>query len=170
MNNNYVNGVTNMFDKITIPYESVMLFNIVKLKENVTIEDVEGLIGEMCFVVKNNYPGFRAGQVFKYSGFISDEGSVGDFGKEGNHIAIVTYWDSFEEQGSDPDLPMLECPAGHLLGKSPCMHPFCTELSAAAPLRRRAANRRAAGRSARQVASNITRTPRISQATCTGDG
>ena len=49
---NYVNGVTNMFDKITIPYESVMLFNIVKLKENVTIEDVEGLIGEMCFVVK----------------------------------------------------------------------------------------------------------------------
>ena len=45
-----------MFDKITIPYESVMLFNIVKLKENVTIEDVEGLIGEMCFVVKNNYP------------------------------------------------------------------------------------------------------------------
>ena len=86
-----------MFDKITIPYESVMLFNIVKLKENVTIEDVEGLIGEMCFVVKNNYPGFRAGQVFKYSGFISDEGSVGDFGKEGNHIAIVTYWDSFEE-------------------------------------------------------------------------
>ena len=86
-----------MFDKITIPYESVMLFNIVKLKDNVTIEDVEGLIGEMCFVVKNNYPGFRAGQVFKYSGFISDEGSVGDFGKEGNHIAIVTYWDSFEE-------------------------------------------------------------------------
>ena len=94
---NYVNGVTNMFDKITIPYESVMLFNIVKLKKNVTIEDVEGLIGEMCFVVKNNYPGFRAGQVFKYSGFISDEGSVGDLGKEGNHIAIVTYWDSFEE-------------------------------------------------------------------------
>ena len=86
-----------MFDKISIPYESVMLFNIVKLKKNVTIEDVEGLIGEMCFVVKNNYPGFRAGQVFKYSGFISKEGSVGDFGEEGNHLAIVTYWDSFDE-------------------------------------------------------------------------
>ena len=68
---------------------------MLSLRKNVTIEDVEGLIGEMCFVVKNNYPGFRAGQVFKYSGFISDEGSVGDFGKEGNHIAIVTYWDSF---------------------------------------------------------------------------
>ena len=51
----------------------------------------------MCFVVKNNYPGFKAGQVFKYSGFISDEGSVGDYGEEGNHIAIVTYWDSFKE-------------------------------------------------------------------------
>ena len=86
-----------MFDKISIPYESVMLFNIVKLKENVTIEDVEGLIGEMCFVVKNNYPGFRAGQVFKYSGFISKEGSVGDLGEEGKHLAIVTYWDSFDE-------------------------------------------------------------------------
>ena len=86
-----------MFDKITIPYGSVMLFNIVKLKKNVKIEDVENLIGEMCFVVKNNYPGFRAGQVFKYSGFISDEGSVGDYGDEGKHIAIVTYWDSFKE-------------------------------------------------------------------------
>jgi hypothetical protein len=86
-----------MFGKISIPYDSVMLFNIVKLKKNVTIEDVEGLIGEMCFVVKNNYPGFKAGQVFKYSGFISDEGSVGDYGEEGNHIAIVTYWDSFKE-------------------------------------------------------------------------
>ena len=86
-----------MFGKISIPYESVMLFNIVKLKENVTIEDVEGLIGEMCYVVKSNYPGFRAGQVFKYSGFISKEGSVGDLGEEGNHLAIVTYWDSFDE-------------------------------------------------------------------------
>jgi len=86
-----------MFDEIRIPYNSVMLFNIVKLKKNVTIEDVEELIGEMCYVVKNKYPGFKAGQVFKYSGFISDEGSVGDIGEEGNHIAIVTYWDSFKE-------------------------------------------------------------------------
>ena len=36
-----------MFGKISIPYESAMLFNIVKLKENVTIEDVEGLIGNV---------------------------------------------------------------------------------------------------------------------------
>ena len=86
-----------MFNKISIPYNTVMLFNIVKLKKNVLIDDVEELIGEMCNVVKNNYSGFRAGQVFKYSGFISDEGSVGDIGKEGNHLAIVTYWDSFEE-------------------------------------------------------------------------
>ena len=86
-----------MFDKITIPYGSVMLFNTVKLKDNVKIDEVENLIGEMCFIVKDNYPGFRAGQVFKYSGFISDEGSIGDYGDEGEHIAIVTYWDSFKE-------------------------------------------------------------------------
>ena len=41
-----------MFNKISIPYNSVMLFNIVKLKKNVLIEDVEELIGEMCYVVK----------------------------------------------------------------------------------------------------------------------
>ena len=52
------NGEVQMFDKISIPYESVMLFNIVKLKPNVSVEDVEGLIGEMCYVVKENYPGF----------------------------------------------------------------------------------------------------------------
>ena len=86
-----------MFDKISIPFNSVMLFNIVKLKKNVKTEDVEELIGEMCYVVKKNYSGFKAGQVFKYSGFISDEGSIGDIGEEGNHIAIVTYWDSFKE-------------------------------------------------------------------------
>ena len=51
----------------------------------------------MCYVVKSNYPGFRAGQVFKYSGFISKEGSVGDLGEEGKHLAIMTYWDSFNE-------------------------------------------------------------------------
>ena len=91
------NGEVQMFDKISIPYESVMLFNIVKLKPNVSVEDVEGLIGEMCYVVKENYPGFLAGQVFKYSGFISKEGSVGSYGEEGKHLAIVTYWKSFAE-------------------------------------------------------------------------
>lgn len=42
----------SMFDKITIPYESVMLFNVVQLKEGVDIEHVEEHIGYMCNVVK----------------------------------------------------------------------------------------------------------------------
>ena len=48
-------------------------------------------------IVKNKYKGFLAGQVFEYAGFVSKEGSVGDLGPEGNHIAIITYWSSFEE-------------------------------------------------------------------------
>lgn len=87
-----------MFTDITVPYDSVMLFNILKLKEGVTVEDVELALGEMCNVVKNTYgnDGFYAGQVFKYAGFISDEGSVGSTDEVGDHIAIVTYWKDFE--------------------------------------------------------------------------
>ena len=89
-----------MFKTIQIPYDSVMLFNIVKLKSGVDIDDVEMAMGEMCNTVKNNYGdengGFIAGQVFKYTGFISDEGSVGSTDVEGPHCAIVTYWKSFE--------------------------------------------------------------------------
>ena len=59
--------------------------------------DVEEHLGTMCNIVKNKYKGFLAGQVFEYAGFISKEGSVGDYGPEGNHIAIITYWSSFDE-------------------------------------------------------------------------
>ena len=90
-----------MFHPIKIPYDSVMLFNKVKLKEGVTIEDVEMALGEMCNVVKNTYGnekgGFIAGQVFKFSGFISDEGSVNNPSSEDEHIAIITYWKSFDQ-------------------------------------------------------------------------
>jgi len=90
-----------MFGSIEVPFESVMLFNIVKLKAGVEVDDVELAVGDMCNTVKNNYGnengGFIAGQVFKYAGFISDEGSVGDAGDEGEHIAIVTYWKSFDQ-------------------------------------------------------------------------
>jgi hypothetical protein len=89
-----------MFKTVQIPYESVMLFNIVKLKSGVDIDDVEMAMGEMCNIVKNNYSdengGFIAGQVFKYSGFISDEGSIGNNDKESEHCVIITYWKSFE--------------------------------------------------------------------------
>jgi hypothetical protein len=90
-----------MFHPISIPFESVMLFNIVKLKPDVDFDDVELALAEMCNVVKNTYGdddgGFIAGQVFKYAGFISEQGSVGDTSSEGDHIVIVTYWKSFEQ-------------------------------------------------------------------------
>lgn len=98
-----------MFGPIEIPFGCVMLFNVVDLKEGVSIEDVELALGEMCNVVKETYGneqgGFIAGQVFKYAGFISDEGSVGDAPGDGKsdakikqgEVAIVTYWSSFEQ-------------------------------------------------------------------------
>ncbi len=91
-----------MFDPISIPYGCVMLFNVVDLKEGVTAEDVELAMGEMCNVVKNTYGndegGFIAGQVFKYTGFLSTEGSFSDKPKiKQGEIAIVTYWKSFDQ-------------------------------------------------------------------------
>ena len=90
-----------MFGPVTIPFGSKMLFNAVKLKPGVTIEDVELAIGEMCNVVKETYGGekggFIAGQVFRFSGFISAEGSIGAAPAAEEHYVIVTYWRSFEE-------------------------------------------------------------------------
>jgi len=102
-----------MFGEITIPSDAVMLFNIVKLKPGVTIEDVELEIGEMCNVVKSTYGnedgGFIAGQVFRYSGFISDAGSVNADSEAEQHYAIVTYWNSFSQhEASHLDQAFLE--------------------------------------------------------------
>jgi len=89
-----------MFEAISIPFGAKMLFNTVKLKPGVSRDDVEIAIGEMCSAVQNAYGGanggFLAGQVFKFSGFVSDEGSLGATRAE-DHVAIVTYWRSFEE-------------------------------------------------------------------------
>jgi len=89
-----------MFDAISIPFGAKMLLNTVKLKPGVSMDDVEIAIGEMCNVVKGAYGGdkggFIAGQVFKFSGFVSDEGSLGKTVAE-DHVAIVTYWRSFKE-------------------------------------------------------------------------
>ena len=98
-----------MFAPIEIPFGCVMLFNVVDLKDGVTVEDVELVLGEMCNVVKNTYGddngGFIAGQVYKYSGFVSEEGSIGE-PPSGNEVAarikqgelaIVTFWQSFEQ-------------------------------------------------------------------------
>ena len=90
-----------MFDAISIPFGSKMLFNTVKLKPGVQMEDVELALGEMCNTVKNTYGGdkggFIAGQVFKFSGVASSEGSLTAPKGADDHIVIVTYWRSFEE-------------------------------------------------------------------------
>lgn len=90
-----------MFGPLTVPFGAVMLFNVVKLKEGVTQSDVELAMGEMCNVVKNTYGddegGFIGGQVFKYTGFVSEEGSFDSGQLTDDHIAIVTYWKSFEQ-------------------------------------------------------------------------
>ena len=90
-----------MFDPITIPFGSVMLYNVVKLKKGVSTEDVEMAIGEMCNVVKNTYGndegGFIGGQVYEYGGFVSEQGSFDPDKKTDDHIVIMTYWQSFEQ-------------------------------------------------------------------------
>jgi hypothetical protein len=90
-----------MFEPISIPFGAKMLLNTVKLKAGVDMDDVELALGEMCNVVKDTYGGdkggFIAGQVFRFSGFLSDEGSLGAARAADDHIAIVTYWRSFDE-------------------------------------------------------------------------
>ncbi len=98
-----------MFHPIEIPFGCVMMFNVVDLKDGVTVEDVELALGEMCNVVKNTYGddkgGFIAGQVYKNSGFVSPEGSVspknaapsGAEKIKAGELAIVTFWKSFEQ-------------------------------------------------------------------------
>lgn len=90
-----------MFEPLAVPFGAKMLFNTVTLKPGVSMEEVELAIGEMCNVVKNTYGGekggFLGGQVFKFSGFASEEGSLGGVKPADAHVAIVTYWRSFEE-------------------------------------------------------------------------
>lgn len=88
-----------MFGSIEVPYGCKMLYNVIKLKEGVTLDEVEIKLGEMCNVVKNHYKndGFIAGQVFKFDGFVSKEGSMSLSSTTEDHIAIITYWKSFEQ-------------------------------------------------------------------------
>ncbi len=90
-----------MFGPITIPYGAKMLFNTMKLKPGVSFEQVELAVGELCMTVKQVYGGkkggFIAGQVFKFSGFVSDEGSLSESRTADEHYVIVTYWHSYED-------------------------------------------------------------------------
>ena len=89
-----------MFGPISIPYGAKMLFNTVTLKPGVSFDQVELAFGELCMAVKTAYGsqngGFIAGQVFKFSGFVSDEGSLAESRTADEHYVIVTYWRSFE--------------------------------------------------------------------------
>ena len=89
-----------MFGPITLPFGAKMLFNTVTLKPGVNFDDVEIAVGEMCMVVKETYGGdkggFLGGQVFKFSGFISDQGSLTESKTADAHYAIITYWKTFE--------------------------------------------------------------------------
>jgi len=99
-----------MFLPIKIPYGAKMLFNVVRLKPEYTIDDAEMAMGEMCNVVKETYQGpggFIAGQVFKTAGIVSEEGSLGGADNINHediagiltreHLVIITYWNSFEQ-------------------------------------------------------------------------
>ncbi|MBI5430544.1 MAG: hypothetical protein HY938_08820 [Nitrosomonadales bacterium] len=90
-----------MFSPVSIPFGAKMLFNTATIRPDVDFEDVELALGEMCNVVKDTYGGekggFIAGQVFRFSGFVSDEGSLSASRTAEKHIAIVTYWASFEQ-------------------------------------------------------------------------
>jgi len=89
-----------MFGPITIPFGAKMLLNTVKLKPGVNFDQLEMAVGEMCMVVKQTYGGdqggFIAGQVFRFSGFVSEKGSLNNAQAADEHYAIVTYWKSFE--------------------------------------------------------------------------
>jgi hypothetical protein len=94
-----------MFGPISVPFGVKLLFNTVKLKPGVTIDDVELALAEMCNVVKETYGnergGFVAGQVFRFAGFLSAEGSLGSGATAAaapdHDLVIATYWRSFEQ-------------------------------------------------------------------------
>lgn len=90
-----------MFGPITIPFGAKMLLNTVKLKPGVNFDQLELAVGEMCMVVKQTYGGdqggFIAGQVFRFSGFVSEQGSLNTAQEADEHYVIVTYWKSFAD-------------------------------------------------------------------------
>ena len=44
-----------MFEALSVPFGARMLFNTVKLKPGVTMDDVELAVGEMCNVGQDTY-------------------------------------------------------------------------------------------------------------------
>jgi hypothetical protein len=96
-----------------VPFGVKMLFNTFKLKPGVEMDDVEVTLAEMGSVVKETYGGdkggFVAGQVYRFSGFVSDKGSLGATQGADHDIVIVTYWRSFvEHERSHADVAFRE--------------------------------------------------------------
>lgn len=81
-----------MFQSVSIPFGAKMLFNTLKVKAGVGFDDVELALGEMCNVVKNTYGGdkggFICGQVFRYSGFVSAQGSLSESRVADEHLVM----------------------------------------------------------------------------------
>ena len=82
-----------MFGPITLPFGAKMLFNTVTLKPGITFEDIELAVGELCSVVKETYGGdkggFLAGQVFRFSGFVSEVGPLSASKTAENHYGLM---------------------------------------------------------------------------------
>ena len=65
-----------MFHPIEIPFGCVMMFNVVDLKEGVTVEEVELSLGEMCNVVKDTYGDEEGGFIAETSYELSAYGQA----------------------------------------------------------------------------------------------
>lgn len=89
-----------MYGPIEIPFGAKLLFNEIRLRPGVSMDEVELALAELCNLVRGTYGnekgGFIAGQVFRFSGFVSEQGSL--LAKPADeHLAIVTYWHSYEQ-------------------------------------------------------------------------
>jgi hypothetical protein len=87
----------------TIPCAAKLLFSTIKLKPGVTYDNIEWALAEICNVVEQTYGGdkggFIAGQVLRFSRFVSEEGSL-ECGRDPDHDLVITaYWRSFGEHG-----------------------------------------------------------------------
>jgi heme-degrading monooxygenase HmoA len=77
-----------------------MLFNTVTLKpesRSKTSLALGHLLGQRLMEEQESATGFLAGQVFRFSGFVSEEGTLSASKTAENHYVIVTYWRSFED-------------------------------------------------------------------------
>lgn len=88
-----------MFRPITIPGQSVMMFNRLRMKKDVDIDEIEEVVGDICNIMNNtfgnNEGGFYAGQFFHSLGKIDNEtGDVVDRGRR--HLIITTFWKSID--------------------------------------------------------------------------